>query len=70
MAAGEGKSFDEIEDFEKMILLMNKFGISAKESKSLEEMKDHFGTTPDQLSKSASWSAGQVLWVLLIVEMR
>ena len=70
MAAGEGKSFDEIEDFEKMILLMNKFGISAKESKSLEEMKDHFGTTLDQLSKSVSWSVGQVLWVLLIVEMR
>ena len=70
MAAGKGKSLDEIEDFEEMILLMREFGISAKGLKSLEEMKDHFRTTLDQSSKLAGWSAGQVLWLLLIVDMR
>ena len=70
MAAGKGKSLDEIEDFEEMILLMREFGISAKGLKSLEEMKDHFRTTLDQSFKLAGWSAGQVLWLLLIVDIR
>ena len=61
MAAGKGKTLDDIEDFEEMILLMREFGISSKGLKTLEEMKDHFTTTLGQSSKSLGWSAGQVL---------
>ena len=70
MAAGKQKSLDEIEDFEEMIPLMKDLGISAKGLTSLEQMKDHIRTTLDQSSKLASWSAGQVLWLLLIVDIR
>ena len=69
MAAGYQKSLDEIEDFEEMILLMRELGVSAKGLKSVEKMKDHVRTTLGHSSKSSGWSAGQVLWLLLIVEM-
>ena len=69
MAACKQKSLDEIEDFEEMILLMRELGISSKGLKSLEQMKDHVRTTLGQSSKSSGWSAGQVMWLLLIVEM-
>ena len=61
MAAGKGKSLDEMEDLKEMILLMREFGISAKGLKSMKEMKDHFRTTLDQSTKLAGWSPGQVL---------
>ena len=61
MAAGKGKSLDEIEDVEEMFPLMKELGISAKGLTSLEQMKDHFRTTLDQSYKLAGWSPGQVL---------
>ena len=69
MAACKQKSLDEIEDFEEMILLMRELGVSAKGLKSVKKMKDHVRTTLGQSSKSSGWSAGQVMWLLLIVEM-